>query len=366
MKPETVVALPSGTVTFLFTDIEDSSGWWERQPNEMREALARHDTLVAEVVRANAGAMVKHLGDGCWAAFDSPTKAARAAMEFQRHHQRTESGQGLHLDVRIGLHTGEVEPTGHDYFGPVVNRAARIVDLANGNQIVCSSSTATMLREVELRSEGIHELRGIGTDEVFMVLGPDFQTAAQPLRRPVAPTNLPRPKTSLVGREGDIDSVVSFVQDDDAVVTLLGPGGVGKTRLAVEVASRLAESFRGQVHFCDLVPVSDADAVAELIAEIVGARRQPGMSLTDSIVDYLSGRHTLVLLDNCEHIIDAARDLVERLIAGGGVHVLATSREPLGLADEQQVIVSPLPAATDGVALFVDRARRRHHRFVLT
>ena len=333
MEPETVVTLPSGTVTFLFTDIEDSSWWWERQPNEMREALARHDTLAADVVRTNAGAMVKHLGDGCWAAFDSPAKAALAAMEFQRRHQQTESGEGLRLDIRIGLHTGEVEPTGHDYFGPVVNRAARIVDLANGNQIVCSSSTATMLREVELRSEGIHELRGIGTDEVFMVLGPDFETTSQPLRLPVAPTNLPRPRTSLVGREEDIDSVLSFVQDEDALVTLLGPGGVGKTRLAVEVGSRVAESFRGQVHFCDLVPVSDADDVAELVAEIVGARRQPGMSLTDSIADYLGGRQDLVVLDNCEHIIDAARYLVERLIGGVDVYVLATSREPLGLAD---------------------------------
>jgi predicted ATPase/class 3 adenylate cyclase len=358
-------ALPKGVVTFLFTDIENSSGWWETRPVEMRTSLAAHDALIAEVVAAHDGAVVKHLGDGCWGAFGSATNAAAAAIDFQFRHQAGASAGDLHLDVRIGLHTGEVEPTGGDYFGPVVNRAARIVDLANGNQIVCSSSCAALLTGFMLRSEGLHELRGIGIDEIHMLLSDTIVTDHQPLRRPVAPTNLPRPKTSLIGRDHDIERGLSFVLEEDSLVTLIGPGGVGKTRLAVEIGRQAIPRFRGQVHFCDLVPANDEDAVAEVIAEIVGARRQPGMDMIDSIADYLSGRETLVILDNCEHVIDTVREGVTRLLAVGGVHVLATSREALALADEQQVILAPLTAETDGVELFVDRARRRHHRFEL-
>jgi len=358
-------ALPTGVVTFLFTDIENSSGWWEERPSEMRTSLAAHDALIAEVVAAHGGAVVKHLGDGCWAAFGSATSAAAAAIDFQHRHQTSASATGLSLSVRIGLHTGEAEPTEQDYFGPVVNRAARIVDLANGDQIVCSSSSAALLTGYTLQSEGLHELRGIGSEEIYLLLSDSIVTDAQPLRRPVAPTNLPKPKTSLIGRGQDVERVLSFVLQEDSVVTLLGPGGVGKTRLAVEVGKQVVDEFRGRVHFCDLVPAKDHDAVVETIAEIVGARRQPGMNLVDSIADYLADRETLVILDNCEHVIDTVRELTERLLDVGGVHVLATSREALAVPDEQQVIVAPLAAATDGVELFVDRARRRQHRFEL-
>ena len=362
--------LPTGVVTFLHTDIEDSSGWWEREPIEMRRALAGHDELVADVVARNGGAVVKHLGDGCWAAFASASKAVAAAIEFQRRQQQSDRGRDLQLAVRVGVHTGEIEPTERDYFGPVVNRAARIVELANGDQIVCSSATAALLRtaslqNVELRSEGLHELRGIGTDEVFMVLAHGVETSDRPLRRPIAPSNLPRPKTSLVGREDDIARAGTFVEEDDSLVTLIGPGGVGKTRLAIEVGTRARESFRENVHFVDLVPVSSTAALVEMVAEIVGARRQPGMDLVDSIADYLAGRRTLLILDNCEHLIAAVREFVLRLVDVGGVHVLATSREALGVPDEQQVIVAPLDIETAGVELFVDRARRREHRFEL-
>ncbi len=357
--------LPSGVVTFLFTDIENSSGWWEERPTEMRSLLIAHDALVAEVVAAHGGSIVKHLGDGCWAAFRSASTAAAAAIDFQHRHQTSLSPSGLQLRIRIGLHTGEAEPTGHDYFGPVVNRAARIADLANGDQIVCSSSSAAMMRGFELRSEGLHELRGIGVDEIHMLLSDDVITDPQPLRRPVTPTNLPKPKTSLIGRELDVARTLQFVLGEDQLVTVLGPGGVGKTRLAIEVGTRAVESFRGQVHFCDLVPAVDRDAVVETIAETVGARRQPGMDLIDSIGDYLADRRGLVILDNCEHVMDTVREVVARLLDAGGVHVLATSREALGLRGEQQVIAAPLTPETDGVDLFVDRARRLDDRFEL-
>ncbi len=357
--------LPSGVVTFLFTDIENSSGWWEERPTEMRTGLIAHDALVADVVAEHGGVIVKHLGDGCWAAFGSASTAAAAAIDFQHRHQTSASPSGLQLRIRIGLHTGEVEPTGHDYFGPVVNRAARIADLANGDQIVCSSSSAALITGFDLRSEGLHELRGIGVDEIHMLLSDDVVTDSKPLRRPVTPTHLPKPKTSLIGRELDIERTLGFVVDDEVLVTVLGPGGVGKTRLAVEVGTRAVEHFRGQVHFCDLVPAADRDAVVETIAETVGARRQPGMDLIDSIADYLADRRELVILDNCEHVIDTVREVVTRLLDTSDVHVLATSREALGLPGEQQVIVAPLTPETDGVELFVDRARRLDHRFEL-
>lgn len=180
--------LPSGVVTFLFTDIENSSGWWETRPGEMRTSLAAHDALIAEVVASHDGAVVKHLGDGCWAAFGSATNAAAAAIDFQLRHQTNASAGELHLDVRIGLHTGEVVPTGGDYFGPVVNRAARIVDLANGNQIVCSSSCAALLTGFTLRSEGLHELRGIGIDEIHMLLSDAIASLVFPT--PPGPINV--------------------------------------------------------------------------------------------------------------------------------------------------------------------------------
>ena len=359
-------ALPSGTVTFLQTDIEDSSGWWEKAPEAMREALAAHDALIAQAVRANGGVVVKHLGDGCWAAFDSAPRAAAAAVDFQGRQQEAASDQLLPLRIRIGLHTGEIEPTEGDYFGPVVNRAARIVDLANGNQIVCSASTAGLLPGIGLRNEGTHDLRGIGSEEIFMILADGVETDPEPLRRPIKSTNLPRTHTSFLGRSEDVDNLLSFIERGEPVITLLGPGGVGKTRLAIEAAAGVSASFRGHVYFCDLVPIADADAVGEAVADIVGARRQPGMDLLESIADHLSGNNALVLLDNCEHVIDAARDVVGVLSRIDGVQVLATSREALGLAVEQQLIVDPLSAATAGVELFVDRARQRDPRFELT
>jgi class 3 adenylate cyclase len=158
--------LPAGTVTFLLTDIESSSRHWEEAPNEMRAALSLHDTAMADIVARHGGSIVKHLGDGCWAAFDAAPAAAETAIDLQRKLQAQPENIRKRLKVRIGLHTGNVNPTDGDYFGTVPNRMARVADFANGDQIVCSSATAGLLADFDLRSEGLHKLRGIGVDEV--------------------------------------------------------------------------------------------------------------------------------------------------------------------------------------------------------
>jgi len=195
-----VRVLPGGTVTFMLTDIEGSSERWETDAATMRSAMSAHDHIVDQIVTNRDGRIVKHLGDGCWAVFTSAADAAEAAVELLARLQRGPWEPGERLDIRVGLHSGAVEPDDDDYFGPVPNRAARIVDLANGNQIVCSGATAGLLSDVALRSEGPHGLRGIGVEEIFMVFDDRYAPDERPLREAVVPSNLPRTKTSFVGR----------------------------------------------------------------------------------------------------------------------------------------------------------------------
>ena len=258
--------LPAGTVTFLMTDIEGSTARWERDRQQMQAAVETHDRLVVEAVVAHHGAVVKHLGDGCWAAFSSPARAVHAAIEFQHAMQSGRWEHGDRLRVRMGIHTGDVDPVEGDYFGPVPNRCSRIVALANGDQIICSAATAHLLDDIALRSEGLHELRGIGLDELFMVLDDRVRVDPHPLRRARAPSTLPTTRTSFVGRDSAVDDIVRHLGDDHSVVTLIGPGGVGKTRLAVEVGARLRDRFVAGVYFCDLGPVHEPDAVVEAVA----------------------------------------------------------------------------------------------------
>ena len=307
------------------------------------------------------------MGDGCWAAFSSAPDAAAAAIEFQAGMQRSTDGPDGRLRVRIGLHTGEVEPTEGDYFGPVPNRSARVAGLANGDQIVCSASTAALLDDHrELRSEGLHDLKGIGSAEIFVLFAEGIHTDVRPLRRPVAPLDLPHVHSTFVGRDGDVADIVAHLGADHAVVTLSGPGGVGKTRLAVEIGTEMAETMTGTIQFCDLTTAGDDDDVAPTVAALVGARHQPGMDLVGSIVDYLAARPGVLILDNCEHVLPATRTLVQRLTVADRLQVLATSREALGVDGEQIITVDPLPLGSAAVELFVDRARLRDPAFELT
>lgn len=351
--------LPTGTVTFLMTDVEGSTARWEAHQAEMLAAMATHDELVSEVIEAHSGVVVKHLGDGFWGAFPSATAAVLAAVEIQSGLQRGAWVHGDRLRVRMGLHTGIVEPSDGDYFGPVPNRASRIVALANGDQIVCSAATAHLLEGVRVRSEGHHELRGIGQEELFLVLDDRMRVDPNPLRRAIAPSKLPLTRTSFVGRDGDVAAVERFLADDHTVVTLVGPGGVGKTRLAAEVGALMRDRFVAGVCFCDLSAVAEPAAVVEAMAAAIGARRQPGMDLLDSISDFLFERETLLILDNCEHVVAEVGELVGRLSDVNTLRILATSREPLHLMGEQVVVVKPLEPESDGADLFIQRVRGR-------
>lgn len=361
-----MVELPSGTVTFLLTDIESSSSHWEENPDTMRAALAVHDQVVGDTLSRHGGMLLKHTGDGNWCIFRSAQDAARAAIDIQQQLQAQPEEILPLLSVRIGLHTGDVTPTNGDYFGSTPNRIARVTDLANGGQVVCSSASAGLLQGFDLRSAGEHELRGIGVDEVFVLTSAEFVTDTRPLRRPVVPNNLPHIPTSFLGREDDVEQVITVLGKVHGVVTLLGPGGVGKTRLAVEVGRRVATSTRSAVVFCDLAAVREADDVVAAVADAIGARQQPGMDLLESIADYVLDRELLVILDNCEQVVGVVGRIVERLAAAQSVDVLATSRAALRVSGEQLFDVAPLDPVEDGFELFVSRATEHDATFELS
>ena len=356
--------LPAGTITFLVTDIENSTGHWEIDPDGMRAALAFHDSMVRRVIDDHDGDFVKHSGDGCWAAFRTAAHAADAAIQIQHEVQNEPPEVRDRLKVRIGLHTGEAAPTGAHYFGPVPNRMARISDLANGDQIVCSSATASLLpASYSVRSSGLHELRGIGIDEVHLLTDERFVSDTRPLRRPVLPTNLPRIRTSFLGRDREVEHLLSHIGADHSVVTLLGPGGIGKTRLAIHVATLVSQSTAKSVVFCDLTAVREPDDVAAVVADSIGARQQPGMSLAESILDYIEERDVLIVLDNCEQVLGAVRELVSLLSDADHVAIVATSRSALHVQGEQILDVPPLDPTVSGVELFISRASEQDARF---
>ncbi len=346
---------PSGVVTFLFTDIEGSTRRWEADPEAMRAALAAHDEVLRSAIEAHGGYLFKHTGDGTCAAFASPKAAVDAAIQAQ---------QTLELPVRMGISTGETELRGSDYFGAVLNRAARVMAAGHGGQVLLDGVAAGLLRGVDLLDLGARRLRDIAQPvQVFQVRAAGLRTEFPPLATlDAVPGNLRPSTTSLIGREAEIAELHSLVKAH-RLVTLTGSGGVGKTRLAIEVAARLAAEFPDGVWFFDLAAVTDPEAVPDVVAAVLGIIQQPGKTVTESVAAALEGRVRLLVFDNCEHLVDAAADLVEAILAASAtVTILATSREGLGVADEQQWRVPSLDVSSgpDSAAatLFLDRAHR--------
>ena len=356
-------AAPSGVVTFLFTDIEGSTRRWEADADGMRIALAAHDEVLRAAIEAHGGFMFKHTGDGVCAAFASPRSAVDAAVAAQR---------ALELPVRMGVATGEAELRDGDYFGTVLNRAARVMAAGHGGQVLLDGTTAGLCSSIDLIALGPRRLRDIAKPvEVSQVRAPGLRNEFPPLQTlDAAPGNLRPQTTSLVGRESELAEVQVALRTH-RLVTLTGVGGVGKTRLALEVARRLAYEFPDGVWVFELAAVTDPAAVPDAVAAVLGITQQPGKSVAESVAAALEGRVRLLVFDNCEHVLDAAADLVEAILAQSAtVTILATSREGLGLANEQVWPVSSLDVVagtgSPAVELFVERSRAIAPRFSMT
>jgi predicted ATPase len=353
---------PTGTVTFLMTDIEASTQRWEEEPEAMRAALERHDAVLRRAIADAGGWPFKHTGDGMIAAFAAARPAIEAAIAAQHR---------LELPVRMGISTGEAELRDDDYFGPALNRTARIMAAAHGGQIVVGAATAAIAEGIELIELGEHRLRDLSQPQRL------YQACAEGLREQfpplctlnAAPGNLPVQATSFLGRERDLAEVAALLHNV-RLLTLTGVGGVGKTRLALQVAAELSPDFPEGTWLVELAAVGDINAVGHAVAGILGIPQQPGTTIEQSIVAALVRRRLLLVLDNCEHLIDTAAALAHSIVTQcPGVRVLATSRESLMVDGEQ---LWPVPSlgfrdgvASPAVALFVERARAVVPQFAL-
>jgi predicted ATPase len=320
----------------------------------MRTALAAHDEVLRKAIEAHGGFLFKHTGDGVCAAFNSPKSAVDAAVAAQH---------ALELPVRMALATGEAELRDGDYFGAVLNRAARVMAAGHGGQVLLADSTAVLLSGVDLLDLGPRRLRDVPMPVgVFQLRALGLGTDFPPLRAlDTTPGNLRRATTSLIGCEAEVTEIAEAVRCH-RLLTLTGVGGVGKTRLAKEVAARLADEFPDGVWFFELAAVADPAAVPDAVAAVLGITQQPGKTVSESVATALEGRIRLLVIDNCEHVLDAATDLIEVILTHSEtVRVLATSREVLGIAQEQVRLVRSLDTAAgiDAVAvrLFVERAQ---------
>ena len=376
--------LPLGTVTFLFTDIEGSTQLVAKiGPRAFRDVLERHNRLIRDAVAAHDGVDAGTAGDSFLVVFRDATSAVAAAIEAQRALAAATWPAGAEVHVRMGLHTGQGIAGGDGYVGLDIHRAARITSAAHGGQILMSeASRAATARDlppgVGVRDLGQHDLRGLAEPErihQLMIdgLGSDFP----PLRSSTTPrTTLPVQLTTFVGRRRELAEVAAMLHAG-RLVTLVGVGGIGKTRLMIQAALPVAGLHRHGACFVELAPIVDPGLVVPEVARALGVQQEPGRAITDTLIDFLRAKDLLLLLDNCEHLIDAASELAHRLLAScPTLHVLASSREPLGVGGEAVFTVPTLglPDALDprrtvdqtgltqigeveAVRLFVDRAR---------
>ncbi|HEX4865808.1 MAG TPA: adenylate/guanylate cyclase domain-containing protein, partial [Acidimicrobiales bacterium] len=353
---------PSGTVTFLFTDIEGSTRLWEERPEEMRELVAQHDSRFRAAIEANDGYVVKGTGDGFHAAFARAADAVKAAEQLQA---ATADLPGL--KVRVGINTGEVQERDGDYFGQAVNRAARLMAAGHGGQVLVAGATAELVPGLTLRNLGEHRLRDLASPMLVWQLGTgDFP----PLHTlDVLPGNLPVQRTSFIGRVDEVKQVAALIETE-RLVTLTGAGGVGKSRLALQVAAEVAPEFKDGVWFASLGSLAESLLVPATVLEAVGVSERQGEAAVDTLCAWASERDALVVIDNCEHLLAEVARVVDRIAdSSTTVRIVVTSQEPLGLRGEHVWFVAPLSGyrgvATDSVELFVDRARMARADFAL-
>ena len=362
--------LPTGTVTLLLADVEGSTRLWETQPDQMTAAFARLDCTLSELVAAHGGVRPVEQGEGdsFVVAFARASDAVGCALGLQRAPLAP-------ISLRIGVHTGEVQLRDEgNYIGPTINRTARLRDLGHGGQTVLSGVTESLVvdtlpDDAWLADLGTHELRGVPRPErVVQLCHPDLRNEFPPLSTSerVAAHNLPSQFTSLIGRDEELAEVRKLLAHN-RIVTLTGAGGVGKTRLAVEVTNQLAAEFSDGVGYVDLAPITDPDVVPVVVARVLGLPDQPGRSTIEMLVRFVRDRQLLIVLDNCEHLLDACAELVVALLgAAAALTLLTTSREPIGLPGEATWRVPSLSPDEEAVELFADRAHLAQHGFAVT
>ena len=360
--------------TILFTDIEGSSRLWEEHPEQMGEALASHDALLRLAVERNRGFVVKTTGDGLCAAFLDPLDAITSVVEMQCALMAPGATGDLALRIRCGVNAGVVETRAGDFFGNPVNRAARIMSAAHGGQALVSQTVAALVADrlpsaTLLRDLGAVRLRDLAKPEhVFQVLHPQLRQDFPALRSLEAtPNNLPLQLTSFIGRQRELADVKELLQKD-RMLTLLGVGGIGKTRLSLQAAADIQDDYPDGVWFIELAPLTSPQLVDHAAAMVLGVKEDAGRPLIEALTRYVADKKLLLILDNCEHLIEASAALAKQLLqSSAGVKVLASSREPLRIAGEFDYTVPPLssprqPATPASVvqfaaaSLFNDRA----------
>lgn len=333
------IPLPTGTVTFLFTDIQGSTPLWEREPEKMAQALQIHNAALRQAFEANGGVVFKTVGDAFQAAFPTAPQALKAAIEGQRALQSAPWNELGPLKVRMGLHTGEaqLDPGGDEYaVSHTKNRIGRIHSVAFGGQILLSQETADLVRRilpegVSLKDLGEHRLKGMEWHEhLYQVYAPDLLQDFPPLATAIThPNNLPVQLSSFIGREKEIAAVIELLAKH-RLVTLTGSGGVGKTRLALSVAESSLENFPDGIWLVALDSITDSSLIPQVVASIFNLRKEGTRSVSDILVDILKEKQILLVLDNCEHLIQACAQFTDLLLRSCPmVKVLATSREAL-------------------------------------
>ncbi len=381
--------LPTGTVTFLFTDLEGSTRLWDEHPEAMREAVARHDVLLRGAFASHRGHVFKTGGDAFCVAFQSAPDALAAALAAQLALATEGWGETGPLRARMALHTGTADERGGDYYGQAPNRVARLLVVGHGGQTLLSQALTGLVRDslprdAALRDLGVHRLKDLQESEpVFQLAHPDLPDGFPPLRSlDSVPHNLPLQLTSFVGRERELKELAQLL-GATRLLTLTGAGGSGKTRLALQLGAERLEDYAAGIWFVDLAALTDPGLVPQTVAAALGVREQPGRALADVLAEALRQKTLLLVLDSCEHLIEACAALADRFLRTcPGVRVLATSREALNVAGEMAwpvpALSSPDPrelppkelvlslAQYEAVRLFLDRAAMAKPHFALT
>ena len=374
----------SSVITILFTDIEGSTRLWEQEGERMAFALAQHDARARTAVESNRGFIVKTTGDGLFAGFPDPLDAVNATVMFQQSLVDPAVTNGIAIRVRCGLHIGVLERRDNDYFGTPVNRTARIMSVAHGGQILISQAVVDEVgtrlpAPITLRDLGSVRLKDLSSPEhVYQVLHPDLRPDFPALRSLEAtPNNLPEQLTSFIGRERELEEATQLLKGT-RLLTLLGMGGLGKTRLSLQIAADMLDAYPDGIWFVDLAPIRDPTFVPNEVAQVLAVREEPGKPLTHTLCAHLKSRKTLLIFDNCEQVVSACASLANALLrAAPDIRIIASSREALRVPGEQIYPVLPLalPAPTasvetlsrsEAVQLFMARAQLQKPGFTLT